>query len=95
MDILGLGTWGSLTVPDYRMELERPDQSAAQNTRQIDNSTHETLVPLGVVVLQTDLQLDGLDEVPLLSDGGSILVLLSLSLEGRLQEQSLDGGSHA
>lgn len=57
--------------------------------------THETLVPLGVVVLQADLELDGLDEVPLLSDGGAILVLLSLSLEGRLLKQSLDGGSHA
>ena len=57
--------------------------------------THETLVPLGVVVLQTDLELDGLDEVPLLSDGGAIVVLLSLSLEGRLHKQGLDGGSHA
>jgi len=57
--------------------------------------TYETLVPLGVVVLQSDLELNGLDKVPLLSDSGTIVVLGGLSLEGRLQEQSLDGGSHA
>ena len=57
--------------------------------------TYETLVPLGVVVLQSDLELNGLDKVPLLSDSGTIVVLGGLSLKGRLQEQSLDGGSHA
>jgi hypothetical protein len=92
MDIRGLGTWGSLTVPDYQVKRLHKLHARIEGNRL---ETYETLVPLGVVVLQTDLQLDGLNEVPLLSDGGSILVLLSLSLEGRLQEQSLDGGSHA
>jgi len=85
-------------VPDYteRQAIVRPRQrrlSIRLHGRL--PPTHETLVPLGVVVLQTDLELDGLDEVPLLSDGGTIVVLLSLSLEGRLHKQGLDGGSHA
>jgi len=53
------------------------------------DGTRETLVTLRVVVLETDLELDGLDEVTLLTDSGS------LSLEGRLVENGLDHGSHA
>ena len=45
------------------------------------NSARETLVTLGIVVLETNLQLDGLDEVTLLLLGGS--------------EQLLDGAPHA
>ena len=41
----------------------------------------ETLVPLGVVVLQTDLQLNGLDEVTSLFSRGS--------------KEFLDGAPHA
>jgi hypothetical protein len=52
-------------------------------------STHETLVPLGVVVLEADLELDGLNKVTLLAAG-----LLEGLLPG-LGEEGLDGGSHA
>jgi hypothetical protein len=58
-------------------------------------STHETLVSLGVVVLQTDLQLDGLDEVSLLAGEGTIFVLLLVSLQGGLEQDGSDAGSHA
>lgn len=51
------------------------------NGRQLDG-TRETLVTLGVVVLQTDLKLDGLEEVPLL------LIL-------RVVEQLLDVLAHS
>lgn len=33
------------------------------------NGSRESLVTLGVVVLETDLEFDGLDEVPLFSTG--------------------------
>lgn len=43
-----------------------PDgHSGTGNAGQLDG-TRETLVTLGVIVLQTDLELDGLEEVPLL-----------------------------
>jgi hypothetical protein len=42
--------------------------SRSGNVGQSDGS-RESLVPLGVVVLETDLEFDGLDEVPLLSTG--------------------------
>ena len=42
------------------------------------NSSTETLVTLGVVVLQADLKLDGLNEVPLL---GLIAVLKELFID--------------
>lgn len=64
------------------------DSAVALHTRE-RTTTHETLVTLRVVVLETDLELDGLDEVTLLTDSGS------LSLEGRLVEDGLDHGSHA
>jgi len=51
--------------------------------------THETLVPLGVVVLETDLELNGLDEVSLLTTG------LFPSGLTRLGDEGLDRGSHA
>jgi hypothetical protein len=68
-----------LTVPDCGLE-------ALANKA---STTHETLVTLGVVVLETDLQLDGLDEVSLLSTS-----LFPSGLAG-LGENSLDRGSHA
>ena len=59
------------------------------------DGTGESLVSLGVVVLQTDLQLDGLDEVSLLSGDGTIFVLLLVSLQGGLEQDGSDAGSHA
>ena len=46
------------------------------------DGARETLVALGVVVLETDLELDGLDKVALL-------------LAGRLGEELADGAPHA
>ena len=51
--------------------------------------TYETLVPLGVVVLETDLELNGLDEVSLFTTG------LFPSGLTRLGDEGLDRGSHA
>jgi hypothetical protein len=51
--------------------------SGSGNMGQSDGS-RESLVPLGVVVLETDLEFDGLDKVPLLSTG------LLVGLQGRL-----------
>jgi hypothetical protein len=62
--------------------------SGSGNMGQSDGS-RESLVPLGVVVLETNLEFDGLDKVPLLST--SLLV----GLQGRLGEKGLDGRSHA
>ncbi len=92
--------WGSLTVPDYERneyseeeEQEKKKEACRSNLRLTASNkflqTHETLVTLRVVVLETDLELDSLDEVTLLTDSGS------LSLEGRLVEDGLDHGSHA
>jgi hypothetical protein len=53
------------------------------------DGTRESLVTLGVVVLETDLEFDGLNKVPLLSTG------LLVGLQGRLGEEGLDGASHA
>jgi len=47
----------------------------ARNTRQLDG-TRETLVTLRVIVLETDLQLDRLEEVPLLGVVGVVEQLL-------------------
>lgn len=48
------------------MLLYAPDgHVGTRDSRQTDGA-RETLVTLGVVVLQTDLKLDGLEEVPLL-----------------------------
>lgn len=55
----------------------------------VRRNTHETLVPLGVVVLKTNLELDGLNKVPLLTT--SLLVVL----EGGLVEDGPDRPSHA
>lgn len=49
-------------------------------------SIHSPLVTLGVVVLETDLELDGLDEVTLLS---------ALLLHGRGTQEGVDESSHA
>lgn len=57
--------------------------------KQPEENTHETLVPLGVVVLKTNLELDGLNEVPLLTTG------LLVVLEGGLVEDGPDRPSHA
>lgn len=62
--------------------------SGSGNMGQSDGS-RESLVPLGVVVLETDLEFDGLDEVPLLSTG------LLVGLQGGLGEKGLDRRSHA
>ena len=59
-------------------------QSLAETSEKGDtlDGTRETLVALGVVVLETDLELDGLDEVALLLAVG-------------LGEELLDRAPHA
>ena len=64
---------GGIIVPDAHV--------GTRNSRELDG-TRETLVTLGVVVLQTDLKLDGLEEVTLL------LIL-------RVVEQLLDVLAHS
>lgn len=49
----------------------------AGNLGELDGSG-ETLVPLGIVVLEADLQLDGLEEVPLLLIEGVVKQLLDV-----------------
>jgi hypothetical protein len=53
----------------------------AGNLRKLD-STRETLVTLGIIVLKADLEFDGLEEVALL-------------LVGAILEDFLDVGSHS
>ena len=76
MDMRGRGTLGSLsnTVSTQR--------GLHKNVPHALHGTRETLVPLGVVVLETNLKLDGLDEVALL-------------LAVRLGEELTDGAPHA
>jgi hypothetical protein len=59
MDMRGRGMWGSLK----RQVSEMPSPNHGFNA--LDGS-RETLVPLGIVVLQADLELDGLNELALL-----------------------------
>lgn len=55
-----------------------PDAHAGtRNAGQLDGAG-ETLVTLGVIVLQTDLELDGLEEVPLLLVLGVVEQLLDI-----------------
>lgn len=59
MDMRGRGTWGSLK--GHVRRTAPPEHGFYA----LDGSG-ETLVPLGVVVLQADLELDGLNELALL-----------------------------
>jgi len=62
----------------YRGLENAPDGHAGtRNGGQLDGA-RETLVTLGVIVLQTDLQLDGLEEVPLLLVVGVVEQLLDI-----------------
>lgn len=62
--------------------------SWSRNVRELDG-TRETLVTLRVVVLESDLELDGLDKVPLFTTG------LLVGVQGGLGEKGLDRRSHA
>ena len=73
IDILGRGTFGSLLVGQR--------SRTSETMLSILDGSGETLVPLGVVVLQTDLQLNGLDEVTSFFSRGS--------------KEFLDGAPHA
>ena len=73
MDILGRGTFGSLHVG------QRPCTTGKMSS--VLDGSGETLVPLGVVVLQTNLQFDGLDKVTTFFTRGS--------------QEFLDGAPHA
>jgi len=73
IDILGRGTFGSLHVGQCYL--------TSEITLSALDGSGETLVPLGVVVLQTDLQLDSLDEVTTFFSRGS--------------QEFLDGAPHA
>ena len=58
------------------MRIDVPDaHSRSWDLGQLDGS-RETLVPLGIVVLEADLQLDGLEEVSLLLIEGVVKQLL-------------------
>ena len=74
MDILGRGTFASL---ETRIN---PHISGVQISSPLYGS-RETLISLGVVVFQTDLQFDGLDEVA--------------RFFGRGSKEFLDGAPHA
>ena len=64
-----------LSTIDVVLVTENADgHVGARDGRELDGS-RETLVTLGVVVLEADLELDGLEEVPLL---GLIAVLQQL-----------------
>ena len=65
MDMRGRGTWGSLELGGCG----RPGRQYTGKEGNALDGTRETLVALGVVVLETNLELDGLDEVALLLDG--------------------------
>lgn len=71
--MVGVGCYSGLIVPDAHVW--------AWNLWEADGS-RETLVTLWVIVLKTDLQLDGLEEVTL------------LGLEG-VVEELLDVGAHS
>lgn len=75
MDMRGRGTWGSLQT---RISAVRSHKSIGD----VLDGTRETLVALGVVVLETDLELDGLHEVA---------PLLAISVG----QKFLDGAPHA
>lgn len=90
--VLQVNLLGLIDVGGVGQNAER--HSGSGNVGQLDG-TRETLVSLGVVVLQTDLQLDGFDEVSLLASVGTIVVLGLGSLQRRLVQDGLDAGSHA
>ena len=78
MDMRGRGTWGSLE--DGRLDW-CDTRDGGENKYALDG-TRETLVTLGIVVLETNLELDGLNKVaPLLAVG--------------LGEELLDRAPHA
>ena len=52
--------------------MDVPDAHARPRDPRQLNSARETLVTLGIIVLETNLQLDGLEEVPLLFVEGII-----------------------
>lgn len=60
-----------------RLKVRRTDHVGAGNGGELDGSG-ETLVTLGVVVLEADLELDGLEEVPLLGLIGVLKELLDV-----------------
>ena len=78
MDMRGRGTFGSLR---RRWSAHPADTKDTQQRDALDGA-RETLVALGVVVLETDLELDGLNEVAL---------LLAIGFD----EEVLDGAPHA
>ena len=78
MDMRGRGTWGSLGEEAYGRQM---GCRGKQMEHALDG-TRETLVALGVVVLETNLELNGLDEVALLLAVG-------------LGEELLDRAPHA
>ena len=77
MDMRGRGTFGSLYARKCDLVSCTVNATRAEHP---PDGTRETLVTLGVVVLQTNLQFDGLDEV-------ATLLLRSL-------EHVLDARSH-
>jgi len=61
MDMRGRGTLGSLLTRQF------PNKKMPSRTKKnILDGSRETLISLGVVVLETNLELNGLDEVALL-----------------------------
>jgi len=60
MDMRGRGTLGSL------VRCQHPERKSISAIDNILDGSRETLISLRVVVLQTDLELDGLDEIALL-----------------------------
>jgi hypothetical protein len=79
MDIRSLGTLGSLMEITRRLILNFPESASFGNSL---DGAGETLVSLGIVVLQADLKLNCLDKVALLLAVG-------------LCQKFLDGASHA
>jgi hypothetical protein len=78
MDMRGRGTWGSLCHNQSAVRIGRVRRGVCDA---LDGS-RETLIPLGVVVLEANLQFDGLDEVTFFFAIG-------------FGEEFLDGAPHA
>ena len=73
IDMRGRGMLGSLR--SYKAEI------TTKGELNVLDSSRETLVPLGIVVLQSDLEFESLNEIPLLLLG--------------ILEDFLDGATHA